>query len=94
MTLVAHLLRYGPQAAFFSELFATRVRYSGASVGYQLASPLAGGIAPLIATALLKWSDGDTWPVAEYLIATAILTLMSIALATETAHSALRDERE
>jgi metabolite-proton symporter len=89
IALVAHSLMYGPQAAFFSELFGTRVRYSGASVGYQLASPLAGGIAPLIATALLKWSDGAIWPVAVYLIATAILTLTSIVLATETAHADL-----
>ncbi|MBI1311706.1 MFS transporter [bacterium] len=89
IALVAHSLMYGPQAAFFSELFGTRVRYSGASVGYQLASPFAGGVAPLIATALLKWSDGAIWPVALYLIATAILTLTSIVLATETAHADL-----
>ena len=92
IALVVHSLMYGPQAAFFSELFGTRVRYSGASVGYQLASPLAGGIAPLIATALLQWSDGDTWPVAVYLIATAALTLTSIVLATETAHAELADK--
>lgn len=82
---------FAPQADFFSEPFGTRVRYSGASVGYQLASPLAGGVAPLIATALLKWSDGATWPVAAYLIATAALTLTSIVLATETAHAELAD---
>ena len=45
---------YGPQAAFFSELFGTNVRYSGASLGSQLAAPFAGGLAPLIATALLE----------------------------------------
>ena len=45
---------YGPQAAFFSELFGTKVRYSGVSIGYQLASILAGGLAPLIAVELLK----------------------------------------
>jgi MFS family permease len=52
--LIGHAAMYGPQAAFFSELFGTHVRYSGASLGYQLASPLAGGLAPLIATALLQ----------------------------------------
>lgn len=87
LALVGHSLMYGPQAAFFSELFGTRVRYSGASVGYQLASPLAGGIAPLIATALLNWSSGASWPVSVYLILTAVVTLLSIALATETAHT-------
>ena len=45
---------YAPQAAFLSELFGTRVRYSGASLGAQLASVLAGGLSPLIATALLR----------------------------------------
>lgn len=87
LALIGHSLMYGPQAAFFSELFGTRVRYSGASVGYQLASPLAGGIAPLIATALLNWSDGESWPVSVYLILAAVVTLLSIVLATETAHS-------
>jgi len=82
--LIGHSAMYGPQAAFFSELFGTRVRYSGASLGYQLASPLAGGLAPLIATALLGWSNGEPWPVALYLIGMAVVTLISVWLAEET----------
>jgi MFS transporter, MHS family, shikimate and dehydroshikimate transport protein len=82
--LIGHSAMYGPQAAFFSELFGTRVRYSGASLGYQLASPLAGGLAPLIATALLVWSEGKPWPVALYLIGMAIITIVSVWLAEET----------
>jgi len=82
--LIGHSAMYGPQAAFFSELFGTRVRYSGASLGYQLASPLAGGLAPLIATALLSWSSGAPWPVALYLIGMAVITLVSVWLAEET----------
>ncbi len=82
--LIGHSAMYGPQAAFFSELFGTRVRYSGASLGYQLASPLAGGLAPLIATALLGWSAGAPWPVALYLIGMAAITLVSVWLAEET----------
>ena len=82
--MIGHSAMYGPQAAFFSELFGTNVRYSGASIGYQLASPFAGGLAPLIATALLEWSGNASWPVAVYLIATAGLTLFSIWLAEET----------
>lgn len=92
IALIGHSLMYGPQAAFFSELFGTRVRYSGASVGYQLASPLAGGIAPMIATALLKWSDGESWPISVYLIATAAITVVSIFLASETAHGEMADD--
>jgi len=89
--LIGHAMMYGPQAAFFSELFGTRVRYSGASVGYQLASPLAGGIAPLIAAALVKWSDGASWPVSIYMMMAAAITLLAIMLATETAHSDISD---
>lgn len=82
--LVIHSAMYAPQGAFFSELFGTEVRYSGASLGYQLASPLAGGIAPLISLALLTASDGNPWPVSEYLIVLAAITLVSVTLATET----------
>ncbi|MCF6311423.1 MAG: hypothetical protein L3J39_03135 [Verrucomicrobiales bacterium] len=67
LSLIIHSAMYGPQAAFFSELFGTSVRYIGAPLGYQLTAPFAGGLAPLIAVVLLKWSDGDPWPVAAYL---------------------------
>jgi metabolite-proton symporter len=82
--LISHAAMYGPQAAFFAELFGTRVRYSGASLGYQLASPLAGGLAPLIATALLNWSGGKPWPVALYLIGMSFITVLSVWLTKET----------
>lgn len=82
--LIGHAAMYGPQAAFFSELFGTSVRYSGASLGYQLASPLAGGMAPLIATELLRRSGGNPLPVALYLIAMAGVTVLCVYLAKET----------
>jgi MHS family shikimate/dehydroshikimate transporter-like MFS transporter len=82
--LIGHAAMYGPQAAFFSELFGTSVRYSGASLGYQLASPLAGGLAPLIATQLLRQTDGKPWPVAIYLVAMAVVTIVCVFLAKET----------
>ncbi|MCA9052338.1 MAG: MHS family MFS transporter [Planctomycetaceae bacterium] len=94
MGMIGHAAMYGPQAAFFSELFGTNVRYSGASIGYQLASPFAGGLAPLIATALLEWSQGATWPVACYLIMTAVVTLVSVLLAAETFELDLDTTRE
>jgi metabolite-proton symporter len=86
---VAHAAMYGPQAAFFSELFGTNVRYSGASLGYQLASPFAGGLAPLIAASLLKLSGNQPWPVALYLVAASAITLLSVYLAAETSKSEL-----
>ncbi len=81
---VGHAAMYGPQAAFFSELFGTRVRYSGVSLGYQLASPFAGGLAPIIAAVLIKWSSGNPWPVAVYLIITCLITITAIRFAKET----------
>jgi metabolite-proton symporter len=82
--MIVHAAMYAPQAAFFSELFGTDVRYTGASIGYQMASPLAGGLAPLIATALLQWSGGQPWPVAVYMMVLAAITLVSVWLAAET----------
>ncbi|MDB6137487.1 MAG: transporter [Verrucomicrobiaceae bacterium] len=90
--LIGHSAMYGPQAAFFSELFGTRVRYTGASLGYQLASPLAGGMAPIIATWLLRESHGDPWPVAVYLMGMAVVTLVCVWLARETHRGALDAE--
>jgi metabolite-proton symporter len=79
---IGHDAMYGPQAAFFSELFGTRVRYSGASLGYQLASVLAGGLSPLIATALLGYYG---WPaVALYTAGMAVITVVATYLAAET----------
>jgi hypothetical protein len=69
---------YGPQAALFAGLFGTRVRYSGASLGYQLASVLAGGLSPVVGAALLGWSHGAWWPVAAYMIVLALITLASV----------------
>lgn len=82
--LVAHAAMYGPQAAFLSELFGTRVRYTGASLGYHLAAPLSGGLAPLIAAGLLRWTGGEPWPVALYLVAMAAVTVLAVTLAAET----------
>ncbi|TDV46931.1 MFS transporter [Actinophytocola oryzae] len=86
--LVLHGAMYGPQAAFFSELFGTRVRYSGASVGYQLASILAGAVAPLIAVALLDAWD-STVPVSLYVVAMCALTVIALLAARETRGTSL-----
>jgi metabolite-proton symporter len=90
--MVGHAAMYGPQAAFLAELFGTRVRYTGASLGYQLAAPLSGGLAPLVATALLAWSGGDPWPVGAYLVGLAAVTVVSVLLAAETGRGELTDD--
>lgn len=79
---IGHDAMYGPQAAYFSELFGTRVRYSGASIGYQLASVFAGGLAPLIAISLLAAFGYGA--VALYMIFLALITVVSVILASET----------
>ncbi len=92
--LMLHALMYSPQAAFFTELFGTSVRYTGASVGYQLASIGAGAVAPLIAVALLKTGDGsNTTAVAWYIVVTSVLTVIAVAFAKETRSSSLRHDR-
>jgi MFS transporter, MHS family, shikimate and dehydroshikimate transport protein len=86
---IGHDAMYGPQAAFFSELFGTRVRYSGASLGYQLASVFAGGFAPLISLALLTAYGYGA--VAIYMAAMALITVISVVLVTETFRSDIRE---
>ncbi|MEU6567167.1 MFS transporter [Streptomyces parvulus] len=88
--LVLHGAMYAPQAAFFSEMFATRMRYSGASIGAQFASVAAGAPAPLIATALLSEYDSST-PISLYVIASVLLTLVAVGVAKETRHRDLAE---
>jgi MHS family shikimate/dehydroshikimate transporter-like MFS transporter len=75
-------MMYGPQAAYFSELFATRVRYSGASLVYQLTSVFSGGLAPFIATLLL--SRHGAYAVAAYMAGSCLLTVVATLFAPET----------
>ncbi len=91
--VIGHSAMYGPQASFFSELFGTRVRYTGASLGYQLSSVLAGGLSPLIATELLR-RTGKSWPVALYIIGAASITMIAVLLASETAHTDITAEAD
>jgi MFS transporter, MHS family, shikimate and dehydroshikimate transport protein len=84
---VGHDLMYGPQAAYFSELFATRMRYTGASVGYQLAAVFGGGFAPLIAVALLAAGGSQPYLVALYMMVMALVTVVATYFARETYRS-------
>jgi metabolite-proton symporter len=79
LSLIPHDMQYGPQAALIAEAFTPRLRYSGASLGYQLASVIAGGPAPLIATALFAaYQTG--YAIAIYIAACAVVSLVSAAL--------------
>ena len=81
--LIFHGAMYGPQAAFLSELFGTKVRYSGVSIGYQLASIVAGGLAPLIAVALYTGFDSG-YAIAFYVAISALVTIIAVGTYTET----------
>jgi metabolite-proton symporter len=76
-------ISYGPQAALFAEMFSTGVRYSGASLGYQLGATFGGGLAPFIATALYA-SGNSSFPVGVYMVIVSVISLVSVALIAET----------
>lgn len=80
---ICHSAMIGTQPSFFSELFTGNVRYSGLSIGHEVAAIFAGGVAPLIATALLAWS-GTYWPIAVYLACFGALSTIAVIKAPET----------
>jgi MHS family shikimate/dehydroshikimate transporter-like MFS transporter len=89
LTLVAaisfgQMVGFGVGAPWYSELFPARLRYSGASLGFQVGAALSGGLSPLIAASLIAWSGGATWPISVYLVFCACLTLTAVAFASET----------
>ncbi|QIX27192.1 MHS family MFS transporter [Nocardioides sp. JQ2195] len=90
--VVFHDAMYAPQAAFFSEMFTTRVRFSGASLGYQIGSVLGGGFSPLIATSLLALGGGSPRYVVIYFIGLSVVTALCAYLAPETYRAQL-DEK-
>lgn len=81
-------LMYGPQAAFFTELFSTEVRYSGASLGYQVGAILGGAFAPTIATIL--WTEYAVVWVSVYIAVASVLSLLSVFMLTETYQTSLQ----
>jgi metabolite-proton symporter len=93
VALLTHAAMYGPQAAFIAELFATELRYSGASMGYQVAGVLGGGIAPIVAIALVR-ATGTSFAVSVYVLAMVVLTLVALAVAPETSERAVRRRAE
>lgn len=78
VALVLISMMYGPQAALFAELFPVELRYSGASLGYQLGTVLGGGLAPMIAAALFE-TYGSSLPISIYLAAVCALSLACTA---------------
>jgi metabolite-proton symporter len=86
---MTHALLFGPKAAFMPELFGTRVRYSGASLGANVAAALSGGFSPLIAVSLLVWADAS-WGISLYIIALSLLSAVAVLFTPETARAPLK----
>jgi MHS family shikimate/dehydroshikimate transporter-like MFS transporter len=83
---------FGPQAAYFAELFGARLRYSGFALARETGSILAGGPAPFVAAALLLWAGGEPWAVAGYMMLLALITALAVYLGPETAHRGVEEE--
>jgi MHS family shikimate/dehydroshikimate transporter-like MFS transporter len=83
------MVMFGIGAPWYSELFTARLRYSGASLGFQVGAALSGGLSPLIAASLMAWAGGATWPVSMFLIACALITAIATFVAPEMANKEL-----
>lgn len=79
LSLIPHAMQYGPEASLIAESFTPRMRYSGASLGYQLASVIAGGPAPLIAAALFAHYKSGT-PIAVYIMACSVISIAAVSM--------------
>jgi len=88
LSLIPHDIMYGPQAALIAESFPGRLRYSGASLGYQLSSLIAGGPAPLIASSLMSRYH-SAWPIAIFIFVCAIVSFLATAMLTDRANMEL-----
>jgi metabolite-proton symporter len=93
VSLICHDIQYGPQAALIAESFGTNLRYSGAGIGYQLASVVAGGPAPLIAAAILKHTGSSTW-ISIYIIGCCAFAAVALWLMPRRRESAPMTEHD
>jgi MHS family shikimate/dehydroshikimate transporter-like MFS transporter len=95
LTIVAaiifgQMVGFGVGAPWYSELFSARLRYSGASLGFQIGAAISGGLTPFAAASFIAWTGGPTWPISVYLIALAVITFVATVVAPETAGKPLK----
>ncbi len=93
ISLLPVMTQYGPEAALIAESFTPRLRYSGTSIGYQLASVIAGGPSPFIATWLFA-TYGSAWPIAFYILFCAIVGIIATSLLTDYTNKEISAEYE
>jgi len=92
VSFIPHDMAYGPQAALIAECFPARLRYSGSSLGFHLASIVAGGPAPLIATALLAWT-GSGYAIALYILLSAVISVAATVPLPDYTNRDISEER-
>jgi MFS transporter, MHS family, shikimate and dehydroshikimate transport protein len=88
--IFGQIIGFGVGAPWYSELFAAKLRYSGASLGFQIGAAISGGLTPFAAATFMAWTGGATWPISAYLIVLAVITLIATAAAPEMAGKPLR----
>jgi metabolite-proton symporter len=91
IALVPHAMQYGPQASLIAESFPTGLRYAGAGLGYQLASVVAGGPAPLVATYLLEHT-GSVYSIAWAVLGCSVITVIAVVLLVDRSRSDISDD--
>jgi MFS transporter, MHS family, shikimate and dehydroshikimate transport protein len=88
--IFGQIVGFGVGAPWYSELFAARSRYSGASLGFQIGAAISGGITPIAAATFMAWTGGASWPISVYLIALGLITFFATMAAPETAGKPLK----
>jgi MHS family shikimate/dehydroshikimate transporter-like MFS transporter len=88
--IFGQIVGFGVGAPWYSELFSARLRYSGASLGFQIGAAISGGLTPFAAATFVAWTGGPTWPISVYLIVLAVITFVATAVAPETAGKPLQ----
>jgi len=86
--MFGQMIGFAVGAPWYSELFAARLRYSGASLGFQVGAAI-GGLTPFAAATFMAWTGGATWPISIYLIVLAVITFLAAIIAPEAASKAL-----
>jgi MFS transporter, MHS family, shikimate and dehydroshikimate transport protein len=84
------LIGFGVGAPWYAELFTAKLRYSGASLGFQIGAAISGGLTPFAAASFMAWTGGATWPISLYLIALGIITFIATVAAPEMAGKPLK----
>jgi len=84
------MIGFGVGAPWYSEMFAARLRYSGASFGFQIGAAISGGLTPFAAATFMAWTGGATWPISVYLIVLGFISFVAALAAPETAGKPLK----